>query len=723
MRPGEFTTTTRNPARRKAQRALFEALEGRQLLSGVGELSTTDPINPLPVAGSAPGLPVAGGVPASGQAVKQIIGLNSLKLKRSPLLMETVIPVNRSGPMGPVAPGTPPVLATPTLTAPLLGLSVAAYDKATIYWGDVPDEEVYHILRSTDGVNFTQVGTAPINAQVYVDATVAADTAYVYKVVAVAEGHNPGTSAPMSVRTYAAPEGLKVEFGPRGVKRLTFNGITLVDTVAHPEDGLSVEAYEVPNPDGTTKEVFIGDSGTTTVDPSENSITRTFAWGSVKVYYTQEGDRLRIGVVVTNTSDQPVAGVHVFPMAVRFPAFPVGWNGETPWAGFNSDGPTAIAADFGAGKLVLANEDVHEPLYVGMITGPETAATRRFRLWVASSDLSYQPPSWPRFDRPIGPGETDAYTVSLRFGQPHQETGDLTQDVTEEYVQQNPPTLNWADRRPIGQLMLSSSAPWHHSATNPRGWFNDPSVDVTTDAGKREFKQRLLAYADRSIGVLRATNAQGAIVWDIEGQEYLHPVSYVGDPGLMGARAPEMEFEGAADAFFQRFRDAGLRVGVAVRAQEFAWVDGRPVQQWSDDPKATLARKIRYAHDRWGVTMFYIDSNATSSYVELDAELMRELSAEFPDVLLVPELENTKYYGFTAPYVELLRDETGTPDAARSYHGDAFSLINVAEGDARLHWQALVEQVGRGDVLLFRAWFDSPESHTVLDLYEEAALL
>src|SRR5215475_2601883 len=79
-------------------------------------------------------------------------------------------------------------------------------------------------------------------------------------------------------------------------------------------------------------------------------------------------------------------------------------------------------------------------------------------------------------------------------------------------------TLNWPDRRSIGQVILSSYSAV--SATNPRGWFNNPNLDVITPQGIAQFQQWLLEGADTMADRAIAENSQGVIVWDIEGQQF-----------------------------------------------------------------------------------------------------------------------------------------------------------------------------------------------------------
>lgn len=113
-----------------------------------------------------------------------------------------------------------------------------------------------------------------------------------------------------------------------------------------------------------------------------------------------------------------------------------------------------------------------------------------------------------------------------------------------------PMGVPWPDRRPIGALFPASN--YHASAKNPRGWFSDPNLDVTGPGGQERFRKALMDYADSCIAVLKRAGAQGAIVWNIEGEEYPHNISYIGDPRFVKALAPEMAPEAAE--FFKRFR-------------------------------------------------------------------------------------------------------------------------------------------------------------------------
>jgi len=261
-----------------------------------------------------------------------------------------------------------------------------------------------------------------------------------------------------------------------------------------------------------------------------------------------------------------------------------------------------------------------------------------------------------------------------------------------------PQSIHWPDRRPIGVLILASN--FHSSPTNPRGWFNDPSLDVTGTNGMENFRKALLDYTDRSIAILKRTGAQGVIVWDLEGEEFPHKTSFIGDPRLLNRLAPEMA--AAADEFFQRLRNAGLKVGLTIRPQQFVFDDkGQPRQTQVFDIGRTLLEKIDYARTRWDATIFYVDSNGGILRPD-EVWQLRRLAEQRPDILLIPEHHYLPYSAFSAPYVSLRKGiPRETAQWARKLFPGSFRVLDI--GDASSDQVALAWQ--QGDVLLFRAWF------------------
>ena len=163
----------------------------------------------------------------------------------------------------------------------------------------------------------------------------------------------------------------------------------------------------------------------------------------------------------------------------------------------------------------------------------------------------------------------------------------LSGDILKKFQDAYPFQVGWPSRAPIGALFLATSQ--KHPERNPRGWFlNAPDVDVTTTGGLLAWRQRLFKFADDSVKVLKDIGAQGMITWDPEGEEYASSV-YYGAPQLTATLAPETEFvsgatRNAIDEYFAKFRDAGLRTGIAIRPQEIVFRADGPIRQFVDVP-------------------------------------------------------------------------------------------------------------------------------------------
>jgi hypothetical protein len=260
-----------------------------------------------------------------------------------------------------------------------------------------------------------------------------------------------------------------------------------------------------------------------------------------------------------------------------------------------------------------------------------------------------------------------------------------------------PTNFHWPDRRPIGVLFLASG--YHASATNPRGWFNDDKLDVVGAGGQERFKQVLFDYADRSIVILKKTGAQGVIVWDVEGEQYPHKTTFIGDPRLLGSLAPEMA--PLADEFFKRFRDAGFKVGVVIRPQELVFENGIPRQMAVLDMKRILLEKVDYARTNWGATIFYLDSDYSVLRPD-EVWQLRRLEEQRPDILLIPEHHYLPYAAFSAPYISLRKGKPGaTERLARKLYPGSFDALDISDASA----DEVAAVWHEGDVLLFRTWY------------------
>lgn len=272
-----------------------------------------------------------------------------------------------------------------------------------------------------------------------------------------------------------------------------------------------------------------------------------------------------------------------------------------------------------------------------------------------------------------------------------------------------PMGARWPDRRPIGVLFLANT--YHSSTTNPRGWFNERSLDFVGPGGKERFRKELLNYADTSITNMEKLGAQGVIVWDLEGEEFPHKISFIGDPRSVETLAPEMA--AAVNEFFKRFRDAGLKVGVTIRPQELILGDGLPRQTTVLNFKKVLLGKIDYARTNWDATIFYVDSNY-GFWRPDEALQLRLLAKERPDILLIPEHHYLPYWVFSAPYVSLRKgDPDITASLAQKLFPGSFQVLDIADASS----DQVAAAWHQGDILLFRTWYWNSDCQ-VLESFE-----
>lgn len=512
--------------------------------------------------------------------------------------------------------------------------------------------------------------------------------------------------AAATVAAGLVPEQAVVGFDAKGVTSLRYGATEFLASGDLQVNGVTFRTAAGGTSRGDLK-------ATVTVDQAAKQVTRTFSWGSVAARYRATAGRVDVQVIVTNRSPLTLQGIALEPLSIRLPAPPREYDGVTPMMAYDPGEPGLVPLHYPTGTVVLASENAGAPLLIGFPWSSNRPANTVYPVRVHTEPDPSYPTIYPRVVRPIAPGRSDEFTFSLRFGPAGADVATLASDVFTKFTRTFPPQLKWRDRRPIGQLVLATTA--LGSATNPRGWLLDPKIDVTTPAGLAAFRKAIGAWADQSVRILKELDAQGMIVWDIEGEQFTQPTTYLCDPRVLPQAAPEME--AIADSFFLKFRNAGLRVGVCVRPQKLVLSGSSASQQTVADPTQLLIDKIAYAKARWGASLFYVDSNGDPN-LPIDAGIFRKVLAAHPDVLLVPEHENTRYHAYSAPYRELRQGHTGTPLSASLLYPDAFSTINVSDGDFGRYGDAANRAVQRGDALLTRAWYPDPAHLRIKSIYQ-----
>jgi hypothetical protein len=188
---------------------------------------------------------------------------------------------------------------------------------------------------------------------------------------------------------------------------------------------------------------------------------------------------------------------------------------------------------------------------------------------------------------------------------------------------------------------------------------------------------------------------------------------------MVDTMAPEMK--GVVDEYFERFHKAGLRVGICVRPQDFHLsADKTEAKQMPvADPTQLLLDKIAYAKKRWGVTIIYLDSNTNSTDPNpLDVSIVQKVASAYPDILIIPEHSNLRYYAYSAPYKELSKGLISTPNSVRDTYPNASSTIYTADGPLDLYRDGLTAAVKRGDMLMYRTWYTDPQNEKVKAIYK-----
>ncbi len=397
--------------------------------------------------------------------------------------------------------------------------------------------------------------------------------------------------------------------------------------------------------------------------------TRYFDFGRVDISYREAKDSVIATVKIFNDGDDTLRSVSFYPFALDFKKMPNGFLKNQPYTYDNIWFPGFIKAD-----SLMCESDMEVGIY----------PTSKENIWRYFSKANIE----------LTKGQSCSYTIIWSVNGTSRQTIDAY-NASHQFM------INWPDRRPVGAVFLSSYKPMKWQ--NPRNWvFVDESKDVAYSYGDA-FKERLFKFADLSIKELKKCNAQGVIIWDIEGQQFGHPLSYGGAPELLSLFSPEMD--AVADELFKKFRMEGLKVGITIRPDSVYSLPFNTIWRVNvSDPERVIINRIKYAQARWGCSMFYVDSNVDDKAGLLHPSVFYEVAKACPDVLVIPEHENSAYYRFSVPYLEARRGDFSIPN--KNVFPGAFGVMNLA--DAK-NPKAVVEQAKKdGSIILFRGWYADP---------------
>lgn len=177
----------------------------------------------------------------------------------------------------------------------------------------------------------------------------------------------------------------------------------------------------------------------------------------------------------------------------------------------------------------------------------------------------------------LTPGQSQTYVVDYVFGDTDQTEIILSSSFMSAFFDASPYKANWPDRRPIMQWFWANNNN-RRSATNPRALFADASLNALdpTTLSARALTETTAKIAEMDA---RAWRPQGIIIWDLEGYEFNHSATYIGNPSKLSTYAAEID--GIADQVFFQLKSAGYRIGMTIRQQDLSTVDGGTHKQWA----------------------------------------------------------------------------------------------------------------------------------------------
>jgi hypothetical protein len=358
----------------------------------------------------------------------------------------------------------------------------------------------------------------------------------------------------------------------------------------------------------------------------------------------------------------------------------------------------------------------------------------------------------------VAPGQTATASFSMRFTNNMTENNEaLAPEAYAAYAAAFPYIVNWPDRRPINLWFMSDHG--HASAINPRGYMNNPLLNVSNIPN---FQTQILAQAQNILTSLQArpVRPQGIILWDLEGQEFIQPTTYIGDPRVLG-EGYDPEMNAAADQVFGLFKNAGFKVGVTLRPEYLQWgplanlpatcnfnadtnymdyyvaVDGgyqndfyacTAPNTWSQiiggngaqtmytpaqvqQVTNLLISKATYAHSRWGTTLYYVDSAVWDGGSPLPASVFVALQQALPDSLFIPEQSYIGTLAATMPYAAPNGSFNSlfAPETWRFAYPNGGQTTNVSNCSAGACWTTSAPgfDIGQkiGDIAMYSAPF------------------
>ncbi len=517
-------------------------------------------------------------------------------------------------------------------------------------------------------VSPSSAGTISATGLYTAPATVATDTTVTLTAVPRA---NPAKSVPVSVRLHG--KGIYFTTESNGLQSIMYNGVDY--NYKYGESLLSYLIFATPSgPSSTVAPVCSGTVNATTIN--KKCFVGSDSASMSVTYTTPSPDTVQAAIQITNNSTtNTITDSLVSTLGVRTSQFDAA-NSRILYVDYLN--PVSYGR-YPGGQWILWNNQPSADVTVAVTCG-----------W--NSVCKNQP-----HIKNIAPGQTKTVTLSLRFStNASLPSNKLAPEAYTAFRAAYPPLVNWPDRRPIMAWFIADYG--KRSPTNTRGYLQQPNLDVSNIAN---FKTQVMNQAQHILTMMKArpVQPQGLLVWDLEGQEFIQPTTYLGDPRVFSkGYAPEMD--AVADQLFALFKSNGYKVGVTLRPQQVQFGTQLPATchfdavndykdyyikidnpynqrfhacydpagaKWSVIPQGNggqtfftpaqvssvtdlLMSKAAYAHSRWGATIFYVDTAVWNGGAPIPSSVFTTLQQAFPDSLFIPEQSSLTTMSAAMPY-------------------------------------------------------------------------
>jgi peptidoglycan hydrolase-like protein with peptidoglycan-binding domain/sugar lactone lactonase YvrE len=621
------------------------------------------------------------------------------------------------------------------------------------------------------------------------------NTTYYFEAYVV-NSDGTSTGSTMSTTTNPGP-GLYYTFNGAGLQTLTYNGQSYI-TEPSQESANEVNAtFLTP---GSVENNYNGSVFSSVISTSSNYFQQVYNSGqsdsyTVKTQYsTPEPNTLETDIYITNNdATDTLQEVNIKNLNLLTPGY-TPYNSYWPDSSANIGiGPVSIGNDYyPPGPLTFLSGNwgsfaIDSDNYTGNWTFGSTAgfaagagsSTQFVMSFSNFGDNGGNDASNTLMDL-ITPGQTRHYMYDITFGSASDTPATLGSTGYASWRNSIPYLINWPNRAPIGRWFIASGA--DDSVTNPRGYLGSSTLDVSSST---VFDAAIMTAASTTIAAMNAMNPkpQAVLIWDLEGQEFNQPFTYVGNPNELNTISPEMG--AVADQLISTIQNAGYQVGLTLRPSNFGAGPTLPAtcyhdtntnngpnqdsdvfvlttasypyrgyectatntwtqpganlpnhQTGSDDDSVLLSNlqsKVTYAQNRWGIHLFYVDStiygDAGTGFSYL---IWRQLQTEFPDDLFIPEQpDGPPAYAATAPYTAPGDTVSGlsTPQASLDLYPNAFSVIQAVDSGGidlttnSTDYNTLVQSVEAGNILFFDGWYESTQNAQIASIYQDAYAL